>query len=334
MVYFVRLIASLLLVTSIASCGVSLDHVETRTCDYSRESREGDTVFAVAKDSVSKVFVIHEMACLFFEKEKNEYALEVIDILTGESIRSFVKYGRDQNEMLLVDVSRNNNRIVLTDIIKNQYVDIDIDAIKKESYHVETGKVYVHTQEMIPYKGERYLCLNPDSFNDMAPRFYVTNRFGRHYILRQNRNDCFNVVDGTLIYNQVKDRIAFLSLYDPFVEIWTTKKDSMIRLLFSREEKVQIIPIKNGKKTEFYFVDHVPICFVGGDSDDQGIVAAYLDEKGQSYILAINWEGVVTDSFAVNGRIRSVSLTDTRSDVYCWLSSQQKDELVKFPIYR
>ena len=95
---------SLLMAGGISCCKVS-GRAECHVLTCPEEVREGEYLFSAGKDSISKVIVIHEKACLFFERNKDEYVLNVKDIHTGEQVRSFVKYGKEPGEMLLVDIS-------------------------------------------------------------------------------------------------------------------------------------------------------------------------------------------------------------------------------------
>lgn len=304
--------------------------IHDNTFELRQEGCTGEILLSWGKDSVARVYISNQILSLLFNK--NDYVIELYDLTTLRKIKPLVKYGKVEGEMLMVDYSAGSGTVILYDFVKNIITSIDINrAASQNDYKPVFRNQRVMTQERIPFEEGKLLCLNPYSYKDSEPRFIITDDNG-DYIFKKHNYDSFNVVDGTLLYNKENETIAFLSLYSPYIEFSHLKSNEIERLAIPRTEEINVKGIKNGKITEYYFLNHVPLCFVGGDSNDDYIIGAYLDEDKNSYLVITDWQGHQVKSFRIEGRVNSVSITDSGEFAYCLSTIGEKTLLIKYEL--
>ena len=75
---------------------------------------DGETVFRVGKDSVSRVYLIKDILCKVYNRGEKSFALALENLEPGFPSRSYVKYGGlNEDEMMLTLASRGPEGILL-----------------------------------------------------------------------------------------------------------------------------------------------------------------------------------------------------------------------------
>lgn len=124
-------------------------------------------VYSAPADSIGNVFVVDNTLCLFFEKEHNDSVLTLIPLDRGVPNKSFIKYGKDAGQMLLVDMAYGgNNVLVLNDFVKRNICLIDVrQAMNNPLFEPVVDTCYFDSQEIIWFNGRQLIGLNPYSYN-------------------------------------------------------------------------------------------------------------------------------------------------------------------------
>lgn len=124
-------------------------------------------VYSAPADSIGNVFVVDNTLCLFFEKEHNDSVLTLIPLDRCVPNKSFIKYGKDAGQMLLVDMAYGgNNVLVLNDFVKRNICLIDVrQAMNNPLFEPVVDTCYFDSQEIIWFNGRQLIGLNPYSYN-------------------------------------------------------------------------------------------------------------------------------------------------------------------------
>ena len=218
---------------------------------------DGETVFRVGKDSVSRVYLIKDILCKVYNRGEKSFALALENLEPGFPSRSYVKYGGlNEDEMMLTLASRGPEGILLHDwpLERMAYVDVE-KALSDSLYEPDVFPCDVVSQEVIPLEGHELLYLNRYSWEEGAPRFYRTNGKGNQRYHRKGRKDGFSILNGELILNKVQGKVAFADRRYPVVEIWSLDGKLQKRIQVEEERSFEIRELEIGGKKDYYFVN-------------------------------------------------------------------------------
>ncbi len=318
------------LVLSFTAC---TSRVSEYTIQYlPSETREGQTILQVPSGQREKVYVIDSCICSVYERGMNECVLEVRSIADSSQKVNLIPYGSNLGEMLLVDCSVSGSKILIRDIVQKTYTIVDIkQSLEDSSYSIVMLPMTLLTQEMVPICNNRILYLNQGSFRSKEPRFYIIESKEKGHKLTKNGERSLNVLDGTLLYNLANNRIAFVHLYSPDIELYNAQNKRLLsKASITRSEEAEVVYVSTANINKYLFANKVIICFLAATSDNESIVAAYRNEQGSSHILIFDWDGNLKGGFVVLGDVWAVSLQDNY--VYCWERGKDQDRLMQYDI--
>ena len=295
---------------------------------------DGETVFKVGKDSVSRVYLIKDILCKVYNRGEKSFALALENLEPGFPSRSYVKYGGlNEDEMMLTLASRGPEGILLHDwpLEHMAYVEVE-KALSDSLYEPDVFPSDVVSQEVIPLEGHALLYLNRYSWEEGQPRFYRTNGKGDQRHHRKGRKDGFSILNGELILNKAQGKVAFADRRYPVVEIWSLDGKLQKRIQVAEERSFEIRELEIGGKKDYFFVNVAPCCFASGAGTDSTLALAYQNDEGESCVYIMDWEGVLHQSFKVPGKVKEISLSVSGEDVYCWSSFDDEDRLVRYSL--
>ena len=295
---------------------------------------DGETVFRVGRDSVSRLYLIKDILCKVYDRGQNSFALALENLDTGLPTRSYVKYGGiNEDEMMLTLSSRGPEGILLHDLPLGRMAYVDVaKALSDSLYEPDIFPSDVISQEVIPFEGQELLYLNRYSWEEGQPRFYRTNGKGNQRYHRKGRKDGFSIINGELICSKAKGKVAFADRRYPVIEIWSLDGKLQKRIQVAEERPFEIRELEIGGKKDFYFVNEAPSCFVSGAGTDSMLALAYRNAGGESCVYIMDWEGVLHQSFKVSGKVKAISLSVSGDEVYCWSSFDDEDRLVRYSL--
>ena len=278
---------------------------------------DGETVFRVGKDSVSRVYLIKDILCKVYDREQNSFALALENLEPGLASLSFVKYGGlNADEMMLTLASRGPDGILLHDFPLERMAYVDVTkALSDSLYEPDVFPSDVFSQEVI---------------QEGAPRFYRTNGKGNQRHHRKGRKDGFSILNGELILNKAQGKVAFADRRYPEIEIWSLDGKLQKRIQVEEERSFEIRELEIRGEKDFYFVNEAPHCFVSGAGTDSTFALAYQNAEGESCVYIMDWVGVLHQSFKVSGKVKEISLSVSGDDVYCWSAFDDEDRLVRY----
>ena len=321
---------SLLLLLTLSSC---TDRI-TRNIIISlpSEVKEGQTILQTPAGQREKVYVIDGNNCSIYERGIDRCVLEIQPLSDTSHSISLIPYGSEPGEMLLVDCSASGSKILIRDIVQKTYTVVDVTKVMEDSSHrIESLPMTLLTQEMVPFNNDKILYLNQGSFRSKEPRFYIIGTEEQGHKLSKNGERSLNVLDGTLLYNQENNRIAFVHLYSPVIELYIAQNKRLLcTASISRSEEAEVVYVSNDSINQYLFANKVIICFMTATSDNERIVAAYRDEQDNSRILLFDWDGNLLGGFIVEGEVWSVSLYNDY--LYCWERGKEQDMLVQYKL--
>lgn len=293
----------------------------------------------VPADSIDRVFVDEDVACIVSGKEQKGHSfLTLFHLGSGKKIRSFYPYGSEKGEALLPFFTKSQHQLLMYDPVKKMAGIIDIPIISNSvDYHPTLFHTNIFSQEIIPFK-KRLLFLNPNSFDGKAPRVIISDRNWNYVERHKYSFDASNVVDGSLQYNSSKGRIAFLADYIPVVEIMNENGVLLKRIHFPHSicdfEKVYH---KSVGITEYLY----PYCsspsfpdysFCGSDSNENYIACIYWRDDWTYAILILDWEGHIIDGFNPVSKVKQISISSDGKRVFCWEAEENNGVLREYAI--
>lgn len=293
----------------------------------------GEIILKAEKESVARVYVVGNALCKIYVRGQNGYVLELERMDSIKGIKAFVKYGKENEDLLLAIASRSRNQLLLHDLLQGRMARVDVErAILDDSYTPEVFPCDICSQEIIPADGGALFYLNPYSWEEGAPRFYRSDQKGQEKRHRKGKKNGFSVVNGELVYNKEQNRVAFFDRYNPLIEIWTDKGVLLHRCRVGEERSVEIREVEINGVKDYYFVDSIPCCFSSANGDDSILVAAYQNADGESCIYIMDWDGKLLQSFRVPGKVLEISLASSGEDIYCWTAFEEEDRLVRYSL--
>ena len=296
------------------------------------EIHDGMIIFQEPSGQREKVFVIEGQICSIYERGRSNYVLEIMPLRDTSHAIKLIQYGSDPGEMMLVDCSASDSKILIRDIVQNTYTVINIKQVLDDSsYSIEMLPMTLLTQEMVPFNNDKILYLNQGSFRSKEPRFYIIGTQEQGHKLSKNGRKSLNVLDGALLHNPENNRIAFVHLYSPIIELYNAQNKRLLSSAsISRSEEAEVVYVSTDSINQYLFANKVIICFMTATSDNERIVAAYRDEQDRSHILSFDWEGNLLGGFIVEGEVWSVSLYNDY--IYCWERGKEQDMLVQYKL--
>lgn len=293
----------------------------------------------VSADSIDRVFVDDNIACIVSGKEKKgHFFLTLFNLGSGEKIGSYYPYGSEIGEVLLPFFTKSQHQLLMYDPVKKMAGIIDIPVILYSvDYHPMLFHTNIFSQEIIPFK-KRLLFLNPNSFDGKAPRVIISDRNWNYVERHKYSFDASNVVDGSLQYNPSRKKIAFLADYIPVIEIMNENGDLIRRIHFPHSVcDFETVYHSNSNITEYLypyrssptFPDY---SFCGSDSNEDYIACIYWREDWTYVILILDWEGHIIDGFNPVNKVIQISISSDGKRVFCWESEENNSVLREYAI--
>lgn len=321
------------------SSAVVTDRVDAVDLEFASRQPSKE-LMCVPKDSIDYVHVENGVLCLFNVRErKGENHLALYDLNQGVLIRECIPYGANANEMLLPFLTVTSGHLFVYDPVKKEATDIEINQLLKESqYEPQYYHTNLYSQEIIPIR-ERLLFLNQYSFKGKAPRVRYSDSMWNYTEKHRYDFDAMNVVDGFLLYNQEEDRIAFLADYEPVIELMdgNGKLLKSVRFPHSVCEFVAVNYKSIGIVEYSYPYQESPsfpeYSFCAADSNEDIIVCSFWRDDWTFIVMAIDWHGNILDGFAVDSKIRNVSLSSDGKSVYCWEEANERKYLKQYELF-
>ena len=291
----------------------------------------GEVLLTAQKDSVARVYVVGDALCKIYVRGQNSYVLELESMESKKNTKSFVKYGKEKDELLLASASRGREQLLLHDLLQGKIMVVDIDrAVKDDSYQPETLPCNIVSQEIIPANERELYYLNPYSWEAGAPRFYRSDQKGQESRHRKGKKNGFSVINGELVFNKEQHKVAFADRFNPDIEIWTDKGILLHRIRVDEERTAEIQEVDINGVKDYFFVNSIPCCFSSANGDDSVLVAAYQNAQGESCIFVLDWDGALLRSFRVPGNVMEVSLSSSGKAIYCWTAFEEEDCLIRY----
>ena len=298
-----------------------------------KEVTRGEIILAAEKESVARVYVMGNALCKIYVRGQNEHVLELERMDSIKGINAFVKYGKENEDLLLAIASRSRNELLLHDLLQGRMVRVDVGrAILDDSYSPEVFPSNIYSQEIIPSNGGELFYLNPYSWEDGARRFYRSDQKGQEKHHRKGKKNGFSVVNGELVHNKEQNRVAFVDRYNPIIEIWTDRGALLYRCRVAEERLVEIKEVEINGVKDYVFVNTIPCCFSSANGDDSILVTAYQNANGESCIFVMGWDAKLLQSFRVPGKVLEISLSSSGDAVYCWTAFEEEDRLVRYSL--
>ena len=293
-------------------------------------------VLTTPADSLESVFVIDQHIITFQRPLKTGQPYLHIMGMDANVITSLVKMGGNKDEMLVALPSISKGLLLMKDIVQRQLAVIDISEAVKPFYSVVKYETNILSQRIIPYKN-RLMFLNPYSFRNQAKRILISDREWNYREKKHYSYNAFNVMNGELLYDEQREKVMFLSRFEPLLELLNTKGQLERRITFPHHSpEFTEIWHESIKTTEYLLSDqegYPDDCFVSADSNSNCIAAVFRTDDWKSVIMVFNWDGDILDGFKVDTLVYNISLASDSGKVWCWEKTTENGTLKEYPIY-
>ncbi len=254
-------------------------------------SLQADSVFQF-KDSVFQwkawVYDDRYAVCAI---QGETYSTALYDLESGARLHEFLYFGNGPKEVIFPSYSLQNDTLVIHDKSRNiiyqvpccRFPDIEVE---------EAGKMEALSISTIPYKGG-FLALNPYWFkndrmgiDNKEPMLYLTD--GKETRYNSKKTLAINVVQGPLLYSDVKDRVAFVNTSEACVSIFDGNLEKVAEVSGPADYEVQYIQHKTSNELSFY--QELATSYVSAASDNDFIYLLYEGAVRDSYDDAVDWD--------------------------------------------
>ena len=203
-------------------------------------------------------------------------------------------------------------------------------------------KTDLKSQYIIPVGNKEGLFLNPYSFGGKEIRFertkddFMTKKKGHPGF------DAFNVVLGSLTCSPKNGHVIYANRVEPEVEIFDSDGKLIRRLKFHDErlyEPQQYYTDKGHGTDSYCFLGKVKQSFIDACGSDDCIALLFRPGvitptstavSAVSYIIVFDWNGDNVRGCSLNENISTISLSSDGKSLYCFSSSEQGKQLIKY----
>lgn len=308
-----------------------------QACDYAQQIDIPDSVFDSAPvikasdtldflsdGSERDIYVLGDSLLFCREKASAVNRIYTIYNISDKAERKYLKYGPRDGELLSNLTFLHSDTLVTLDVVKKCVYISDLKkAVSDTGYVPYGGKIVRPPQYLLPFKG-RLLCLNPECFPEgekpfqkNGRRFYMTDS-SFNYPVVKSRYYTMNVVTGLFDINWARNRIIFADGDINKIEVYDTDLN-LLKVMRGRNRYVpRYAYFKIDSVYNFAWDEVVPQAYMCSASTEDYFYCCYLDtvlmedsERNEfcSYILRLDWDGNILDSYKVECYVRTISVS-------------------------
>lgn len=299
-------------------------------------------------------FFVYQDSVLIVQNRKHDgvYFLEFYHLKQQKLIAQLFRLGNGPNEMLSAKLSINLNMLTVVDFVKDQVAFVNIDSVlQNSSYRAAPKRYYIHSPTVALYKENQYLIANPHCFKDdklgidnKTHRFIVNDAKNSYVEKREYEYYTWNVaVNGNIITNYQHNRIVFISLHAPAIEIY----DDNLTLLKQVHAPDKLPPnyriVNDFDANEILFKKgYIPFTYLNYCVDKDFFYLTYMgdyrdltknkmEEDYPLWIFKFDWDVNFIDSYYIGQYVSTISLSADGQSFYATAISKEKNPfLIKF----
>lgn len=318
---FINFIAACLIAVVLAGCNRN-DTLKVVTLGQEIKTKaerlEPETTLTLPDLIFAKMAWVYNDRYAVLALKTRDFSTALYDMQTGEILKKFLHYGNGPQEILLALYRMVGDTLTVRDMNRGKMYLIPL--AKLPDIEIIEQQANIFSAEYIPYKG-KYLALNPYFFKNEKMGIDTKENMllvsdGAEREFHDDKLLAINVVQGTLLYNKNRDRIAFLNGSDPLITIFNSELNPVVEVKGPVDYEVSYIQPKDSYELVFY--GNICTSYRSAASDDLYIYALYHGSvrdarksgaESNHYLFVFDWDGNVIKSFVLNG------ITSTRSTI-------------------
>lgn len=298
---------------------------------------------------IKKYIVISDSIVILVNSPKAGNFIDIYNKNSGAIIKSYFDVGEGPDELLFCDIFSDGHEIVATDYIRNRFSQFDIDSLANKSFNPEfITYPYSIGVTSHPIKvNDSIILVNPFSYINKQAR--INQNLPRLLRAKVNQQVLADIASPTLYTQNVSQANILYNKYTK--EIWeipygkseitiydlTLNKKKTIRINtdVAGDANVYIKDISTGKKV--LYRDGYPLAFtnIAISPDNQylficlvgRLITKNIHESDCSvYILKMNWDGKILDSYYVPNFIYSLSVKE--SGIYATIDDNEENRIL------
>lgn len=298
---------------------------------------------------INKYIVISDSIVILVNSPKAGNFIDIYDQISGTIIKSYFDVGEGPDEMLFCDIFSDGHEIVATDYIRNRFSQFNIDSLIYTSFNPEfITYPYSIGVTSHPIKfNDSIILVNPFSYINKQAR--INQNLPRLLKVKVNQQEFAdlaapslytqNVSQAKILYNKYTNEIwefpygkSEIAIYDVTLN---KKKTIRINTEVADDANVYIKDISTGKKV--LYKDGYPLAFtnIAISPDNKSIficlVGRLITKNMQEsdcavYLLKMNWDGKILDSYYVPNFIYSLSVKE--SGIYATIDDNEENRIL------
>lgn len=273
----------------------------------------------VSLENVKSIHLIDDSLALVTLPETTSGVLSfVTNLNSGAIVREFIRRGTDDGNMISCKTAVTETEIIFHDAVTRKLCYVSRDKLLD-------GELIWYSYEyplqcMRPYKGH-FLGLNPYCFSDKEShikgenaRFIISEELTERGMC--GNIDTYNVVIGSFLISEKKDRIVYFDNNSSFVEVYDYDLNPLCRADGPDKYKIQYYVSKSAGKKNVSFYDCYPFAYGENCCDSSFLYALYWGKLYSSYeeycedsavIVRFDWDGNIVDGIRIPPGAKNIS---------------------------